>query len=139
MFSFEHEADLSLAYKRRPWTIRGAHLNLKMWNPELSWQEIDFSRSSFWVQIHGLPPSWYCKEYIEKIGGVAGQVLEVDLIGEPRIQWQRFVRCRINIDLNAPLSSGIFLPRNNLSDIWVSLKYERLPECCFRCGIIGHS
>uniref|UniRef100_A0A2N9EZP9 Reverse transcriptase domain-containing protein n=1 Tax=Fagus sylvatica TaxID=28930 RepID=A0A2N9EZP9_FAGSY len=89
MFSFEHEADLSLAYKRRPWTIRGAHLNLKMWNPELSWQEIDFSRSSFWVPIHGLPPSWYCKEYIEKIGGVAGQVLEVDLIGEPRIQWQR--------------------------------------------------
>ena len=36
MFSFEHEADLVLAYNRRPWTLRGAHLNLKMWNPDLT-------------------------------------------------------------------------------------------------------
>jgi hypothetical protein len=36
MFSFEHEADLVLAYNRRPWTIRGAHPNLKMGNPDLT-------------------------------------------------------------------------------------------------------
>ena len=91
MFIFEHEADLVLAFNRRPWTLRGAHLNLKMWNPDLSWKEIDFSLSAFWVQVHGLPPSWFNKEYVELIGGKVGSVLEVDIIAEPKILWRRFV------------------------------------------------
>ncbi len=117
VFMFEHEADMALAYKRRPWTIRGAHLILKVWNPELTWQEIDFSSSTFWVQVHGLPPSWHQKEYLEQVGSKAGKVLEVDFIGEPRIHWQRFVRIRVNVEVTSPLCPGIFLPRKNLSDI----------------------
>jgi hypothetical protein len=42
------------------------------------------------------------------------------------------------VNIVAPLCPGIFLPRKDRSDIWISLKYERLPEVCFRCGIIGH-
>jgi hypothetical protein len=42
VFMFEHEVDMTLACQRRSWTIRGAHLILKVWNPELTWQEIDF-------------------------------------------------------------------------------------------------
>lgn len=89
MFIFEHEADLVLAFNRRPRTLRGAHLNLKMWNPDLSWKEIDFSLSAFWVQVHGLPPSWFNKEYVELLGGKVGSVLEVDIIAEPKILWRR--------------------------------------------------
>ncbi len=44
----------------------------------------------------------------------------------------------MNVDISVPLCPGIFLPRDNLNDIWISLKYERLPEVCYRCGIIGH-
>ena len=113
MFTFENEADLTLAFNRRPWTIRGAHLNLKMWNLELSWKEIGFSLSAFWVQVHGLPPSWFNKEYVELIGGKVGRVLEVDLIAKPRILWQRFVCCRINIDITTLLWLGMFLPRKD--------------------------
>ncbi len=110
-----------------------------MWNPELSWKEIGFSLSAFWVQVHGLPPSWFNKEYVELIRGKVGRVLEVDLIVEPRILWQRFVRCRINIDITTPLCPGMFLPRKDRNDIWISLKYERLPEVCFQCGVLGHT
>ncbi len=41
--------------------------------------------------------------------------------------------------MNNPLCPGIFLPRHERTDIWISLKYERLLEFCFRCGIIGHT
>ena len=84
-----------------------------MWNLELSWKEIGFSLSAFWVQVHGLPPSWFNKEYVELIGGKVGRVLEVDLIAKPRILWQRFVCCRINIDITTLLWLGMFLPRKD--------------------------
>ena len=138
VFTFDHEADRDLAFNRRPWTIRGAHLILKIWNPELASSEIDFSRSPFWVQIHGLPPAWFNKENVELIGGKAGLVLEIDFSEDTRYHWKRFVRCRVNVNISEPLCPGIFLPRNDRNDIWISLKYERLPEFCFRCGVIGH-
>jgi hypothetical protein len=59
-------------------------------------------------------------------------------VGEPRIQWQRFVRIRVDIDLTSPLSPGFFLPRYNHQDLWIGLKYERLPGMCYRCSVIGH-
>jgi hypothetical protein len=137
-FTFDQEVDLRNAFNRRPWTIRGAHLVLKTWEPNLSWQEVDFTTSTFWVQVHGLPPIWQNKENIESIGAAAGKVLEMDFNGEPRIQWQRFVRVRVEVDLSSPFCPGIFLPRNGLHDIWIPLKYERLPALCFTCGSIGH-
>jgi hypothetical protein len=45
----------------------------------------------------------------------------------------------VNINVNKPLCPGVFLPRYERTNIWISLKYERLPEFCFRCGIIGHT
>jgi hypothetical protein len=82
-FSFGHEVDRHLAFNRRPWTIKGAHLVLKTWSPELTCQEIDFTFSTFWVQAHGLPMLWQGKENLHRIGQQAGRVLETDLVAEP--------------------------------------------------------
>ena len=139
VFSFEHETDRALAYNRRPWTICGAHLVLKIWSPDLALTEIDFASSTFWIQVHGLPPIWYNKENIKLIGDKAGSVVEVEFSDAPSGMWRRFARVRVNINVNKPLCPGIFLPRHERTDIWISLKYKRLPKFCFRCGIMGHT
>jgi hypothetical protein len=84
LFTFGHEVDRQLAYNRRPWTIKGAHLILKTWTPDLTWKEMDFSLSSFWIQIHGLPMLWQIKDNINKIGRKLGRILDVDFSNDAK-------------------------------------------------------
>jgi hypothetical protein len=139
MFKFKYEAHLQVVFRKHPWTIRGAHLVLKEWKSDLSWQEVDFLTSTFWIQIHGLPGHWQDKDNLKKVGSRVGVVEEVEPDGDSRPGWQRFARVRVDINVDAPLKSGFFLPRPSLSDLWIGIKYEKIPEFCVNCGFIGHN
>ena len=92
MFSFQHKADLQKVFRKIPWSIRGGHMVLKRWNPNLSWQEVDFFVSIFWVQVHRLPSLWLSENNLKKIGSLVGEVLEVDFIGDGGGFWKKFSR-----------------------------------------------
>ena len=138
MFIFHHEVDLHTVYSRRPWSIRRGHIVLKRWSPELTWQEVDFSTSSLWVQVHGLPPLWRTEDNLKRIGSRVGSVLDVDLTGDSGGVWRKFIRLRVEVDIANPLPPGVFLPRPNRKELWIGLKYEKIADLCYRCGIIGH-
>ena len=90
---------------------------LKRWSPDLTWQEVDFSTSSIWVQVHVLPTLWRTEENLRKIGSRVGAVLEVKLIGEPGGMWRKFNRLRVEMDLSNPLIPGVFLPRPGKNEL----------------------
>ena len=116
MFIFHHEVDLHKVYSRRPWSIKRGHIVLKRWSPELTWQEVDFSTSSLWVQVHGLPPLWRTEDNLKRIGSRVGSVLDVDLTGDSGGVWRKFIRLRVEVDIANPLPPGVFLPRQNRKD-----------------------
>lgn len=48
------------------------------------------------------------------------------------------MRSRISLDTNRPILQGFFLSRIGRKPIWIYLKYERLPNVCYRCGKLNH-
>ena len=110
----------------------------KKWGPDITWQEVNFSTSTFWVQVHGLPTLWRTENNLKKIGSYLGQVLEADIVGGPGGSWKKFLWVWVYIPIEKPLLPSFLLPQPNKSDIWIGFKYEKLADICYECGIIGH-
>ena len=138
LFTFENPSDLEKVFSKRPWMLRGAHLVFKKWAPDLLGGEIDFSKSTFWVQVHGLPGLWQQPRFLKSICGEIGRVVEEDFAPEVHLPWRKFIRIHVDVDITKPLTPGVFLPRQNRDDLWVGFKYEKLPDVCYNCGVIGH-
>lgn len=66
------------------------------------------------------------------------KVLEIDFTGDGGGDYRRFTRIKVDIDITQFLLSSFFLPRANLNDLLVSIKYEKLSYFYCTCGIIGH-
>ena len=103
MFSFSHEVDLHKVYHKQPWSISGGHLVLKKWSSDLTWQEVDFSTSTIWIQIHGLPNLWRTEDNLKRIGSKIGSVVDVDLIGDFGGVWKKFIMATVEADLTSSL------------------------------------
>lgn len=77
------------------------------------------------------------KVYGESIGKTISQAIERD-IDKVGAWWGPFLRVRVSVDITKPLlPSSLINPSRK--PLWVAFKYERLPNFCFRCGIIKHS
>ena len=137
MFKFVVEADKRRVIMGGPWHFDRALIVLT--EPrrigEISKQS--FVYVSFWVQIRNVPIACMEKDFLYELGGKIGEVEEVetnengDCIGE-------LARIRITINITQPLKKVLFLKQEGETDIPMPAVYERLPDFCFCCGIIGH-
>ncbi|KAK9278641.1 hypothetical protein L1049_028214 [Liquidambar formosana] len=92
LFGFNKVNDRRRIFNSGPWSMVGAHLVLKAWSPSLVLEEIDFTYSPFWLQIHGLPPDHKTVRNVEKIGAVLGKVILVDFTSKEVLLWQNFLK-----------------------------------------------
>ncbi|KAL5788182.1 hypothetical protein ACOSP7_005131 [Xanthoceras sorbifolium] len=63
----------------------------------------------------------------------------VELSNDPKDFWGKYLRVRVWVDVSKPLCRGlkVWVVEVGMM-ITVLLKYERLPEFCHNCGLLGH-
>ncbi|KAH7847767.1 hypothetical protein Vadar_030036 [Vaccinium darrowii] len=103
---------------------------LRKWDASKTLEEIDFSFSPFWVQIHGLPLGYLNVKSGEKIAPLLDELVRIE---DPEKEG-RISRCLRIRNLNKPLKKGFSLKRPNDDDLWVKFQYERLADFCYGCG-----
>ena len=100
-------------------------------------KDILLKLSPFWVQIYNLPLNSRTREAGKAIGESLGKFIEVD-VEDTGVQWGTCLRVRVEIDVTRKLIRGRKINMEKGETRWVHFKYERLPNFCYRCGLLEH-
>lgn len=108
-------------------------------NADLRPTDINFDRMSIWVRIYNLPFGLMNKTWGEDLARKFGSLEKVDVDAQGRA-WGPFLRAKVLIDITKPLRHGVSIfSKKRQSKEWYEVRYEKLPNYCYSCGIIGHS
>ncbi|XVF26647.1 hypothetical protein REPUB_Repub14bG0036000 [Reevesia pubescens] len=138
LFVFRDENDKRKVLTQSLWSVMNSHLIFKEWPLGDSLDEIDFSTSDFWVQVHNLPLAYLTNDNAMKIASVFDKLVEIDRDGNDNVIWNGFLRLKVSVKVDEPLKMSFNLKRNNKDTLGVSFKYEKLLDFCYHCGRVGH-
>ena len=120
-----------------PWSYEKQLILMQEFEGEMVPKEIKLQWVPFWVQMYNLPLKSMTREAGYEIGLKLRKVLEVDAV-EKGVQWGKFLRVRICIDATRKLIKGKKVSIEGGESRWIFFKYERLPNFCYRCGMLDH-
>ncbi|KAJ4837339.1 hypothetical protein Tsubulata_044615 [Turnera subulata] len=135
---FEHEAEQGAVFSGAPWSIYGYHVIVRKWPPHLTWEQVDLSRTLFWIQVYGLPIELMTEENAEAIGKSLAGLEEIDSSLENIIGKEIVFRLKVEVDVDFPLVTGFFYKDEKGLRRWVRFRYEGLEEFCYHCRMMGH-
>nr|POE89124.1 uncharacterized protein CFP56_70455 [Quercus suber] len=121
-----------------PWSFEKQLIIMKEFKGELVPKDIVMKWSPFWVQIFNLSLKSRTKETSWTIGSKLGEVLEVN-VSDSEVQWERFLWVRVSIDVTKKLIRGKKINIKGGEIRWVNFKYERLPDFCYKYGMLDHA
>ncbi|KAF4364580.1 hypothetical protein F8388_015271 [Cannabis sativa] len=93
---------------------------------------------SLWVQIHKLPHEYFSVDNGNRLGGLIGKVIKVELEEDNPSSWHLFLRVLVEFNLKNPLISGCFFDLDSGVKRWLQFKYEKVGIFCYFCGVLGH-
>lgn len=138
LFVFSDAADIDRVLQGEPWTFDKHLVALKKMEKSNAIKELDFSKTSFWVQVHNLPLRSSSLAIAKEIVSIVGQV-DMKASEEGDLNSFNFLRLRVAVDTTKPLCRGRKITMAEGKEGWVSFKFERLPIICYWCGMLTHS
>ncbi|KAL9677378.1 hypothetical protein QQ045_005607 [Rhodiola kirilowii] len=133
---FMNTSDMTRVKEGGPWICMGTFVLLHDWCSDLAPEEFVMNRLGVWVQLHNLPIGAVMSENAtgEKLARYIGSFVKVDT----KESKKKYVRVRVEIDIEQPVVQGFFLRRLQRDPLWISVQYERLPSLCPKCKRLNH-
>uniref|UniRef100_A0A2N9ICC4 CCHC-type domain-containing protein n=1 Tax=Fagus sylvatica TaxID=28930 RepID=A0A2N9ICC4_FAGSY len=138
VFAFEDEADRERVMLGEPWAYDKHLVVLQRVEEDEAIAEVEFKYTSFWVQLHGIPVRRMNHEVASILGSFLGQIIHVSDGGDSAAGGQA-MRIRVRVDITKQLCRGRRAQLEKNKEIWISFKYERLPNFCYWCGLLTHT
>ncbi|XP_030936731.1 uncharacterized protein At4g02000-like [Quercus lobata] len=135
LVEFDDERDKRRVLEMSPWHYEKQLVLLQDFDGDQDPKDIVLRWYPFWVQMYNLPLKHRTRETGMAIGASLGEVLEVD-VADSRVQWGKCLRVRVKIDVSRKLIRGRKINVDEGVAWWVLFKYERLPNFCYRCGLL---
>ena len=98
-------------------------------------KNLRFTSMKFWVQMCGLAISMLNSKTAMELGEKIGVVLSMKHSDE--MIWGDFIQVRVEVA--KPFCRGCRVALNEMDEVRASLKYEKLSNFCYWCGIISHT
>lgn len=142
LVNFSSKEDQEKVLSGGPWTLEGSAILIQKWETGMNEDDFVNTTISIWVHIHRLPFELRKTEFAKNLAVYAGRIHDEPTVRKhgktESSQRGMYTRNRIDLDTTRPILPGLFLKRPNRKPTWISMKYERLPNTCFRCGRLDH-
>jgi hypothetical protein len=136
-FFMQNSADQERILQGNPWIFRNSWLVLKPWDREIDPRTLDFDHVPVWIQLWGLPHHCKTKAMGRHLGSLMGEVENSEVYEYPGKKI--IIKIKVAINVHKPIQSGIHVGNPTDGTCWVDFRYEKLPQFCFNCGLIGHA
>ncbi|KAK6154906.1 hypothetical protein DH2020_009154 [Rehmannia glutinosa] len=136
LFMFKNAVDMKKVLNGSPWLFDKSLLALTEADASQIGSNIEVTTCQFWVQIHDLPIGLMNRVFAKTSGDTIGKFLEVD-VDSDGCSFGRFLRIRVEMDITKPLRRVVKTSFRG-TEFVLPIKYERLPNFCYFCGVIGH-
>ena len=133
LFIFDNKLEVDTILANEPWSFDKHLMVLQRYDEDMLVEEFQFNRTSFWVQVHDIPVRFMNQKVAE---GICSNVVTVFKKFETEGEGGSFMRVRL--DITIPLSQGRMVSLGQGKELWVSFKYEHLPNICYWCGCLNH-
>lgn len=120
-----------------PWIFRNAAVPMEEYDGISDVRQYKLDRIPAWARIMGIPDGLMKKKSVaEKIAGKVGIPPFRVVVNEGRLNPSKYLRARVYLKLDTPLVR--FVPLTLKESKRYPVEYEKLPDFCDFCGLMGH-
>ncbi|KAL8524041.1 hypothetical protein ACS0TY_013848 [Phlomoides rotata] len=129
--------DRDRIFRRRRWTLQPGAIRLLNWVQDFNPNRVCTSLAQIWVRIMDLPMEYWQPSILEAMASAFGTLIRIDDRTLHR-RMGHYARILVEVDMKIDLIEKIMYKRAGVCS-FANLIFERLPEFCRGCGIVGHA